>query len=155
MNDAAPPAWLAVRGIGAFVATFIASWWLIGDQSEAAIEPYKLDYIVRAPDIPDAAVAAAGVVSLVVTIAIALSLMVTRKRGARQELRTVAALAAAGFVLAGVARIESAGSHGANIGGGLAIFLGGPIVVMLFAYALREFRKTYPAKHARSHDRAR
>jgi hypothetical protein len=156
MNEVATPAWIALRGVGAFVATFIASWWLIGDQSEAAIGPYQLDYIVQAPDVPDAAVAGVGVVCLVVTIAIALTLIVRHTRsGARRELRIVAALAAAGFVLAGIARVETAGSHGANIGGGLAVFFGGPIVVFLFAYALREFRKTNPPKHARSGGDAR
>ena len=124
------------------MATFIASWWLIGDQTEASVRPDQLEYVMRAPDLPDAAVVAAGVVSFVVGVALVLSLIVARRRGkAREELPIVAALAAAGFVLAGIAGVETAGSNGANIGGGLGVVFGGPIVVMLFAYALLEFRK--------------
>jgi hypothetical protein len=136
-------AWLATRGVGAFVAAFVASWWLIGDQTEASIRPGDISYVMRAPDLPSVAVAAAGVVSIVVVAAIVLSLIVTRPRArARREAATVAALAGAAFVLAGSARMETAGSHGANIGGGMAIIVGLPVAVVLVAYALRSFGKS-------------
>jgi hypothetical protein len=53
----------------ACAGAFLAGWWVIGDQSSTGIDR-QLDYILRAPDVPDAAVIAVGVVGLVVVVAI-------------------------------------------------------------------------------------
>jgi hypothetical protein len=135
-------AWIAVRGVGVFVATFVASWWLIGDLTEPGVRRYNLDYVIRPPDLPGGAVAAAGVVSLVLGLTIVVWLLVARARGrSRRELPVVMSLMVAGFVLAGIGRMATTGSVGANIGGGVALMLGGPIVVILLVYALRQFAK--------------
>ncbi len=125
------------------VATFLAAWWLIGDQSSKGINR-PLDYVARAPDIPDVAVIAAGVVGLAVVIAILLQLVVAARGGdlrVRHENTIVLAFLAVGFVAAGSARVITAGSVGANIGAGLAVFGGGAIILWLLGLAFRENRK--------------
>ncbi len=136
-----PP--LLLRTLVGGVATFLAAWWLIGDQSSKGINR-PLDYVVRAPDIPNAMVVAAGVVGLVVAIAILFQLVVAARRGdlrVRHENTAVLASLAVGFVAAGSARVITAGSVGANIGAGLAVFGGGAIILWLVGVAFRESRK--------------
>jgi hypothetical protein len=99
---------LIARSVVACVGAFVAGWWVIGDQSSTGLDR-PLDYVVRAPGVPDAAVVAMGVVGLV--------------------------------VVAGIARVVTAGSVGANIGVGLALFGGGAVISLLVRYAVREERK--------------
>jgi hypothetical protein len=128
----------------ACVATFVAGWWLIGDLSSTGIDR-PLDYpIVRAPDVPDAAVIAAGVVGLVVVVAILVPLAIPTLRGhgaARPALGVIVAAVAIGFVVAGIARAVTAGSVGSNIGAPLAAIGGGGLIWWLVRFALQTSHK--------------
>lgn len=127
----------------ACVATFVAGWWLIGDLSSTGIDR-SLDYIVRAPDVPDATVIAAGVVGLVVVLAILVALAVPALRGhgvARPALGVILSAVTIGFAVAGIARLVTAGSVGANIGAGLAVIGGGALVWWLVRVALQTSHK--------------
>ena len=110
-----------------------AAWWLIGDLSEPELVPGDLSYIARAPDIPAWIVTAIGCIALVSAIgAIAVMLLgIRRGRSDGHWLPSVILLVIAGVVLAGIGRVVTAGSIGANIGGGLAILFGLPFVAIL------------------------
>jgi hypothetical protein len=120
-------------------ATPVASWWLIGDQSEGR-DPYYLDYVARAPNIPSWIVGTAGAVAallLLVSVA-AMARAVEQRQMDRRWFGVLALLVFAGAIVAYAGRIATAGVHGANIGFGLCVIFGGPtlVVVALAAIAL-------------------
>ena len=119
------------------VATPIAAWWLIGDQTFTGGRREHLDYMYSAPSISGRTTATAGVIALVAVAAAIAGLSVAARRHLvdPRGLGVVALLMLAGVLLAGVGRIVTAGVVGANIGGGLAIFFGAPTVVALMVCA--------------------
>ena len=136
-------------GATALVGTAVASWWLIGDQSVHMRPPDRLDYATRAPDVPDWVTLTAGVVGVVVVAAVFVVLIVGARRQTLDArwLRVFGLLAFAGFLVAAVGRTETAGVVGANIGGGIAMMFGVPVVgvaivlAILDAFAIRGVRR--------------
>ncbi len=114
-------------------------WWLIGDLSERRVgrHPLALDYVVRAPKISGWVTATVGGIALAVEAAsVALLVFAVRRRRLDQRwLGVVGSLMLAGMVAAWIARVVTAGSHGANIGAGLALFFGVPVVLGLVVLA--------------------
>ena len=135
----APRALLTVLGIAAVAAMPLAAWWLIGDQSETSLRPRdQLDYIWQAPDVSQTLTTIAGAVTLA-TVAIGVVGYVVAAKRRLIDTRWLLVLAAsliAGALLAAIGRILTAGSVGANIGGGIALLFGLPIVGLLIGYAL-------------------
>jgi hypothetical protein len=140
-------AWGAVV---AFVSTVPASWWLIGDQSVRTRPPGELDYTWRAPVAPHWLATALGAVASILVVAIAGSFVGPARRGAidRTWLGVLALALGAGFLLAGIARVDSAGTIGANIGGGMAIMFGLPLDAALIVWAVRRAMRMFGAPDA-------
>jgi hypothetical protein len=123
------------------LATPVATWWVAGDQSVDIPDP---DYAFRAPDISTGVEHAIGVTAVVLWIVSAV-LVCLEARGGRFPARwwsIVIPLVLAGFICGYGYRVMTAGVIGANIGAGLAIFFGGPAVVMLVGWAI--FRSLVP-----------
>jgi len=137
-REHAPPGrngvWLVL--VVALAAPF-AAWWLIGDMSFRGRAADQLDYIARAPDIPSWTTTAIGAVALTSGAASVAALFLLTRRGLvdRAWIPVAAMFMGAGVALAGVGRLVTAGSVGANIGGGMAIMFGLPCVVLLMSYA--------------------
>ena len=135
----APRALLTVLGLAAVAAMPLAAWWLIGDQSETSLRPRdQLDYIWQAPDVSQTITSIVGAVALA-TVAIGVVGYVVAAKRRLIDTRWLLVLAAsliAGALLAAIGRILTAGSVGANIGGGIALLFGLPIVGLLIGYAL-------------------
>ena len=135
----APRALLTVLGIAAVAAMPLAAWWLIGDQSETSLRLRdQLDYIWQAPDVSQTLTSIVGAVALA-TVAIGVVGYVVAAKRRLIDTRWLLVLAAsliAGALLAAIGRILTAGSVGANIGGGIALLFGLPIVGLLIGYAL-------------------
>lgn len=120
-------------GLACVVAVPIATWFLLGDMSE----PGGMDRMYSAPEVPRpvelvfGALAAAG-------IAIGLWFLIprTRNSGERAWWPVFGVLAAVGFILAFGFRVMTARVGGANIGGGLFLMYGLPVVVLLLVWAL-------------------
>jgi hypothetical protein len=116
----------------------------VGDVSEVSLQGrYPLDYVARAPEISGWIVALLGVIALVAIAMSAGFLLYSARRGEldRRWLFAVGCLVVAGVLLAGMGRVVTAGTHGANIGAGLAIMFGGPAVIALVGTAfLRGYR---------------
>lgn len=122
----------------AVLAAPIAAWWLIGDLSEPARGTRDLDYVVRAPQVAPWAITTAGAVA-VGAMAVAIVILAHAVRTGRLQrgwLGVVALLMVEGALIAGIARMLTAGSVGANIGGGLALIFGVPVVACLAICAL-------------------
>jgi len=130
---------LTLLGIAAVAAMPLAAWWLIGDQSETSLRPRdQLDYIWQAPDVSQTITSIVGAVALA-TVAIGVVGYVVAAKRRLIDTRWLLVLAAsliAGALLAAIGRILTAGSVGANIGGGIALLFGLPIVGLLIGYAL-------------------
>jgi hypothetical protein len=129
--------WYFVSIGAVVVAAPLVAWWLIGPLREGNLPADDLDYIVRAPEVPGWLVSTIGFVSLFVAPAAILNLARRENRVRnRLWLRVVVPLVIAGVLLAGSGRLITAGSHGANIGGGFAELVGLPVVVILVGIAI-------------------
>ena len=121
------------------VAVPIVTFWLVGDQS-ATDDPVYLDYIWRA-SVSESAVRVFGIAALIVLL-VASAYLLRAMRPLRQHghvLRAVLMLVLAGEIGAVGVRVLTAGTRGANIGGGLFLILGLPVSVVLVASATRAF----------------
>ena len=113
----------------------VAVWWVVGDMS---IEGSDLDYSVRPPDWDPAVQNAVGITATVVFVVVAALLVhagVTRRLDPLWWLALVPAVTA-GAVAAVIERMLTAGTYGANIGAGLAVLAGVPVVVVLLTISL-------------------
>ena len=116
------------------VAVLVATWWLIGPLDE----PDGWLYIIRPPDFPGHLELAVGVVAVVVIGSASLWAIFEHRSGRLPPgWSTVAALLAfAGFMTAGILRVVTAATYGANIGGGLLILFGSPFVGLSLVAAI-------------------
>jgi hypothetical protein len=117
------------------IASLVTGWCLIGDKSEN--DPH-LSYMIRAPQLPTAVLVSSGVAS-----AVALVWMIRWAWPWRAAHRPAVALAFSGFGLSFIGRLVTAGSIGANIGGGMAVlFLLPPYSVAVAVSFLLFVRRT-------------
>lgn len=136
----------AVVVLGAGVLA--GAWWLIGDLSKDPFDDEdRLDYLIKI-DLDPALEAAAGVAGILCALTAALWLLTSYgRRDGKPCIRVVVAVATAGALSAGGLRIMSAGVYGANIGGGMFMMFGIPVVIALLAYAAVNVHRV------RSHER--
>jgi hypothetical protein len=119
----------------ASLCAFPAAWWLIGDLSESG---GSLEYNFGRLEIDPRLELGLGAPALMIGLA-ALTFLVSGH--SRREVSTawlfgslmlVAVIAAA----AGCGRVLTAGTGGANLGGGIVVLFGGPILLVLFVLAV-------------------
>lgn len=124
------------------VAIPVASWWLIGDQTNEAArqldaEGVELDYAIRPMTLGPVGDRIAGVLACIGTIG-ALGALVwgtsTRKVDSRWWW-VLLPLVGAGALVGIAWRVLTAGGIGANIGAGLTIIAGGPLLAALLIAA--------------------
>ncbi|MDX3077390.1 hypothetical protein ACIP98_15075 [Streptomyces sp. NPDC088354] len=117
----------------------VAVWGLLGRQEAAGFRPSELDYLVRPLDVPAGVETGLGVVAALLAVAAATVLgMASRPGPERFDGRwwqVLGPLVAAGALAGAGWRVVTAGVIGANIGAGLVILLGGPLVAALLAWS--------------------
>ncbi|MEQ4723134.1 hypothetical protein [Nonomuraea sp. B19D2] len=129
---------LVVAAAACVLATPVVVWWLVGDLSVAAPPSTELDRAIHPPAIGEGAEHAIGIAAALVTAG-TLALLVLASRRRRFDRRWWAALLpalAAGAIAGAGGRVITAGTLGANIGAGLTIILGGPLVALLLLWAI-------------------
>jgi hypothetical protein len=116
----------------------VAAWGLMGQQNAAQLPPSQLDYAFRPWDLPNGLDTALGAVALLLAGVGAALLVRDTRRGSldRRWWGVLAPLIVAGLLVGVGWRVLTAGVIGANIGAGLAIFFGGPVVAGLLLWAL-------------------
>lgn len=119
-----------------FLAVPMAAWWLIGDQSESPLADY---YLLKPLDVRFGDERVVGIIATVVAV-VGLGLLVSshdrlRSRPSSWEL-AVGALIAAEVASVYIYRVVTAGVIGANIGAGLMLMFGVPIVGYMLAWTL-------------------
>lgn len=116
----------------------LAVWWLIGDLSIAG-NPSDLDYVLEAPELNPTIVTWIGAICLAVAIAsllvVVLSVL-TRQHDPRWIVVALLGMST-GLIVAGGLRVITAGGYGANIGGGLVMLAGPPMLIGLAMAARR------------------
>lgn len=141
--------WCSFVGAAAvcLLATFVIAWVLIGDISEVP-ESADPDRMVDAPDLP-------GAVTVSGALAAALALVVVGVRhvrvGSAHRLRRPSGLVPVvllGSYLALLARVVTAGTIGANIGGGIMLIFVTPVVVPFLVVATVVMAVRRPASEA-------
>lgn len=111
-------------------AAALTSAWLVGDLSSRG-DAADLDYALRPFAVSQGVHVAAGVAGLAVLV-----LAVVVVRGVPSVRPVLACLLTAGLLLGGAYRVMTAGVVDANIGAGLAVFLGGPLLLALLVAAV-------------------
>ncbi|MGH3679941.1 MAG: hypothetical protein ACRDT2_06755 [Natronosporangium sp.] len=128
------PVRLAAAGLA--VATPVAIWWLVGDQSENAATE-ELDYAVG-PVVVDPAVERLVGIGSVLLLAAAVVVLVGASVWRWLDPRwwaVILPVVVAGMVAGFALRVLTAGVIGANIGAGLMLVFGGPTVAGLLLWA--------------------
>ncbi|MEU8033630.1 hypothetical protein AB0C13_34280 [Streptomyces sp. NPDC049099] len=131
-------AFLAAAATALVAAVPVAAWGLMEQQDAEGLPASELDHAFQPWDIADGTATVIGATALLVT-AVAAALLVRATRRGALDWRwwsVLGPLTVAGL-LAGVGwRVLTAGVVGANIGAGLTIMLGGPVVAGLMLWSL-------------------
>lgn len=128
----------ALAAAAMVAAVPVAAWGLVGQQDAEGLPASELDHAFQPWDIADGTARAIGATALLVTAVAAALLVRATRRGAldRRWWMVLGPLTTAGL-MAGVGwRVLTAGVIGANIGAGLTIMLGGPVVAGLVLWSL-------------------
>lgn len=129
------PVRLAVTGL--VIATPVATWWLVGDQSEVPVDGSDLGYAFGPVALDPVVERLIGIGSVLV-IAAAVPLLVRASVRHQFDPRwwaVVAPMVAVGVIVGLGWRVMTAGVVGANIGAGFSIMFGGPLVLGLLLWA--------------------
>ncbi|MFD0315622.1 hypothetical protein [Streptomyces flavalbus] len=116
----------------------VAAWGLMGQQDAEGFAPAELDYAYRPLDIADGPAALLGAAALLVG-GLAAALLVRASRAGRLDVRwwqVLGPLMVTGVVVGVGYRVLTAGVIGANIGAGLTMLFGVPVVASLVAWSL-------------------
>lgn len=125
----------------------VAAWGLMGQQNADELPSADLDYAFQPLNIPDGTAALIGAIALALAGVGAAMLVRASRRGSldRRWWGVLAPLTVAGVIVGVGWRVLTAGVVGANIGAGLVIIFGGPVVAGLVLWAL--FRGVWLADH--------
>ncbi|SQD94235.1 conserved membrane hypothetical protein [Parafrankia sp. Ea1.12] len=110
---------------------------LLGQDDYRGVPRSELDCAVRPLDIPAGWMTTIGVIALLLAAAAAALLLHGGRRGAtdRRRWQVVCPLVGVGVILGFGYHVATAGVIGANIGFGLVVFFGVPLVVVLLVLA--------------------
>jgi hypothetical protein len=130
--------WPAVAGVVLVGAMPVATWWLVGDLSTEIADP---DYLIRPVQIEGMAANVVGLGAVVLAAGSVVTLVVAGARGrlARSWWPVLVELVLAGGLCGAGWRVLTAGVIGANIGAGLVMIVGGPIVAALVSMAVDDW----------------
>jgi len=130
-----PARWPAVAMVALIVAVPVATWWAVGDLSTDLPDP---DYQIRPVAIGDTTEQVAGVSAAVLAVAAVVALIHAGRAGRfdRRWWPVLVELMVAGTLCGAGWRVLTAGVIGANIGAGLVLWVGAPIVAALVGLAV-------------------
>jgi hypothetical protein len=130
-----PARWPAVAMVALIVAVPVATWWAVGDLSTDLPDP---DYQIRPVAIGDTTEQVAGVSAAVLAVAAVVALIHAGRAGRfdRRWWPVLVELMLAGTLCGAGWRVLTAGVIGANIGAGLVLWVGAPIVAALVGLAV-------------------
>ena len=130
---------IPATAVAGLAAVPVAAWWIIGDQSyeSGAQEGHvELDYVITPLALPGAFDRGVGIAAVAI-VAVALIVLVVHARRTHWDHRWLGPLITAALI--GIScgygwRVMTAGVIGANIGAGLVVLFGGPLVIVLLGW---------------------
>ncbi|WP_405871841.1 hypothetical protein [Streptomyces sp. NBC_00005] len=142
---------LGAAGTALVAAVPVAAWGLMGQQDAEGLSASELDHAFQPWAVADGTAAAIGATALLVAAVGVTLLARATLRGAldRRWWQVLGPLTLAGLVVGVGWRIMTAGVVGANIGAGLTLMFGGPVVAGLVLWAL--FRGVWLATRGTGH----
>ena len=131
------PCRLAAAGL--LMATPVATWRLAGPNpgneigSDPTLRPDDYDYLFHPPEIDPTLERVVGIVAFIVLFSALITLVFAHRTGRldRRWWAPILALALAGAIVGAGERVTTAAVVGANIGGGMVLLFGVPIVLVL------------------------
>ncbi|UQA95503.1 hypothetical protein [Streptomyces halobius] len=125
----------------------VATWGLVGQNDDRGLPSYRLDHAVAPLDIPAGPDIKIGVAALLLAGAAGVLLARASHRGtfAPRGWQVLGPLIMAGLMIGFGWRVLTAGVVGADIGAGLVIMFGGPVVAGLLLWAVG--RGVWLARH--------
>ena len=128
---------MLLAGLGLVISVPVATWWLVGDLSTVSVDAGR-DYAFQPWPVAPVTERALGIAALTVGLsAVAVLGWATRRRVMDARWWTVLVpLLAAGGIAGFSWRVMTAGVIGANIGAGLCVIVGGPVVAALLLFSL-------------------
>jgi len=136
--DERPARWPAAARLVLVAATPVSTWWLVGDLSTEIVDP---DYFIRPVQIGGTAEHVVGVGAVVLVAGSVVALVVAGWRGRLDQgwWSVLVELVLAGGLCGAGWRVLTAGVIGANIGAGLVMMVGAPIVAALVSMAVDDW----------------
>jgi hypothetical protein len=144
--------WVVLSASAGLVLAFpVATWWLVGDLSTVSASAHP-DFAFRPLDVSRGAERAAGLASAL--LAAVMLLMVVwfsvRHLFDARWWTVLVPLMAAGFITGAGWRVMTAGLIGANIGAGLVVLFGSPLVAALLVWSVaRSIHLAHRLRHGR------
>ena len=130
--------WVCLLASAGLVLAFpVASWWLVGDQSTVPANEDP-DFAFRPWNVSRGSERAAGLASVLLAAVMLLVLLwfTVRHLFDARWWSVLVPLMAAGFIAGAGWRVMTAGVIGANIGAGLVVLFGSPLVAALLVWAV-------------------
>ncbi|MGP4111582.1 hypothetical protein ACTWP5_11765 [Streptomyces sp. 4N509B] len=140
---------LLLAAVGLVVSVPVAVWGLVGQHDAAGVPPAELDYVVRPWDLPDGASVLLGGGATLTALGCAAVLVHATHAGRLHPRRwqVLVPLVLAGAALGAGWRVITAGTIGANIGAGLVILVGGPLVAGLLLWSAVQGLRQVAQRH--------
>lgn len=128
---------LLLAATGLVAAVPVAVWGVVGQRDASGVPRSELDYVVRPWDLPDGVAPLLGVAGTLTAVGCAGALLAATRSGdlRRQWWQVLVPLVLAGALAGAGWRVITAGTVGANIGAGLVVLLGAPLVAALLAWS--------------------
>jgi hypothetical protein len=128
---------MVTAAVSLLIATPIAVWWLVGDQTEIPLDENP-DYLLRAIEVDPVLEDVVGAASaLTAGVALLFTTWVTiRHPSHRPWWSVVLPVVVIGYILGVGYRALTMGTIGANIGAGVFVWWGSPAVAMLLMWAV-------------------
>ncbi|MGP3971932.1 hypothetical protein [Streptomyces sp. 6N223] len=122
---------------GLVVSVPVGVWGLVGQRNASGVAPAELDYAVRPWDLPSGAETLLGACGTLAALGCAALLLAATRAGylRPQWWHVLLPLVVAGAALAVGWRVITAGTIGANIGAGLVVLFGTPLVAVLLLWS--------------------
>jgi hypothetical protein len=127
---------VAPAAIGLALATPVATWWLVGQQDADVPAGTELDYAYRPLDIDPEVERVVGIGSTLLAVVSAVVLLGFRRRFDRRWWSVLIPVLAAGVLIGSGWRVLTAGVIGANIGAGMMLLFGVPLIAALLIWAV-------------------
>lgn len=126
----------SIAGCVLLIVTPVVSWWIVGDSPERVENP---SYILRPQSLSTSTERTLGIGALVLWVGALVVLIASRRLIDVRKGAGFACFVVSAAIVGGGYRVLTWGASGANLGGGLVVLFGVPLVVVLVTLGVALF----------------